>query len=323
MNYIIRSFSFLGGLGMFLYGMQIMAGGLENLSGNRIKNLINSITTNHYKGIVVGAIVTALIQSSSATMVMVVGMVNAGIMSLSQAAGVIMGANIGTTVTAWFVSMSEWTACFNPEIFAPLIVGLGAFCLLFTKNSRKKMIAEISIGFGILFIGLKFMSDAMEPLQHVPCFYSILKIFGTHPILGILAGAIVTAIIQSSSASIGILQTMAMQGVVGWNTAVFVTLGQNIGTCVTALLSSINTDRSAKQAAIFHFLFNFVGGIVMTPIFILIFALNPDFAHSRINSIQISIFHTVFNIMNTCILLPFIPRLVDLTKLFVKERKIV
>ncbi|RDU23319.1 Na/Pi cotransporter family protein [Anaerosacchariphilus polymeriproducens] len=317
------TFSFLGGLGMFLYGMQIMAGGLENLSGNRIKTMISSITTNHYKGIAVGAIVTALIQSSSATSIMVVGMVNAGIMNLTQAAGVIMGANIGTTITAWLISLSEWTVCFRPEIIAPLIVGLGSFFLLFAKSDRKKVIAEISVGFGILFIGLNFMSDAMEPVQHISIFYSTFKLLGTYPLLGILAGAIVTALIQSSSASVGILQTMAINGFVGWNTAIFITLGQNIGTCVTALLSSINTDRTAKQAAVFHLLFNLLGAIIIGPVFILIFTLNPDFAHSRINSIQISIFHTVFNIVNTLILLPFISQLVDITKFFVKERKIV
>lgn len=249
-------FVFAGGLGMFLYGMNLMGDGLQKSAGNKMKRLLGYLTNNRIIAILVGTLVTGIIQSSSATTVMVVGFVNAGILSLVQAVGVIMGANIGTTVTAWLVSMNEWRSVLKPEFFAPALIAIGAFILLLAKDQKKKDIAEIIIGFGILFIGLKFMSDVIKPYSDSPIFSNAFRVLGKNPLLGILVGAIVTAIIQSSSASVGILQTLAMAGVVNWNSAIYITLGQNIGTCITALLSSVGANKTAKRAAFIHLSFN-------------------------------------------------------------------
>jgi phosphate:Na+ symporter len=255
---------------------------------------------------------------------MVVGFVNAGIMNLGQAVGVIMGANIGTTVTAWLVSMNEWSKVLKPDFFAPILVAIGAFTLLITKNQKKKEIAEIIIGLGLLFIGLKFMSDVIKPYSQSEA--SVFKLafatLGKNPFLGILVGTVVTAIIQSSSASVGILQTLAMTGVVNWNSAIFITLGQNIGTCITALLSSIGANRTAKRAAIIHLSFNVIGTIIFGIIMYIIFKVNTAFAASNINSVQISIFHTLFNVTNTIILFPFANGLVKLSGLFIDDSKV-
>ena len=247
MEHIEMLFRFVGGLGMFLYGMNVMADGLQKSAGNRMKHLLEFLTRNRLMGILVGAGVTAIVQSSSATTVMVVGFVNAGLMTLVQAVGVIMGANIGTTITAWLVSMSEWGAVFKPEFFAPLLIGIGAFLFLFSKKEKIKDISEILTGFGVLFVGLSFMSDSITPYREAPVFSEAFRILGSNPILGILTGLVVTAVIQSSSASGGILQTLAANGVVNWSSAVFITLGQNIGTCVTALLSSLGANRTARE----------------------------------------------------------------------------
>lgn len=319
MDNIKMLFTFVGGLGMFLYGMHIMAAGLEKSAGNRMKKLLGILTNNRFLAVIVGAIVTAIIQSSSATTVMVVGFVNAGIVNLTQAVGVIMGANIGTTITAWMVSISEWGAFLKPEFIAPLIIGIGAFMILFAKSERKRELAEIAVGFGILFIGLSFMSDAIKPYREAPIFTTAFETLGHNPFLGILAGAVVTAIIQSSSASVGILQTLAMNGVVGWNSAVFITLGQNIGTCITALLSGIGANRTAKRAAIIHLLFNVTGAVLFGVVMFGLFMWRPSWANSSINSVQISIFHTIFNITNTCLLFPFANRLVRISGAIVKE----
>ena len=306
-------FTFIGGLGMFLYGMHIMAEGLQHFAGGRMQKLMGFLTQNRVMAILVGTLVTAVIQSSSATTVMVVGFVNAGMLNLSQAVGVIMGANIGTTVTAWIVSMSEWGSVLKPEFFAPLLVGIGAFVVLFVKSEKKKRIGEILIGFAILFIGLTFMSDAILPYRESPVFSAAFTVLGKNPILAVLAGAVVTAIIQSSSASVGILQTLAMNGIVGWNSAIFITLGQNIGTCVTALLSSAGSGRNGKQASVIHLSFNVFGAIIFGILMYLLFVIFPEWGNSTISSVEISIFHTVFNVSNTLILFPFADKLVDLS----------
>ena len=204
MQHVEMLFRFIGGLGMFLYGMNVMADGLQKSAGNKMKHLLEFLTRNRLMGILVGAGVTAIIQSSSATTVMVVGFVNAGLMNLTQAVGVIMGANIGTTVTAWLVSMSEWGAFLKPEFFAPLLIGIGAFMLLFSKKEKIVDVSEILIGFGVLFIGLSFMSGAITPYRDAPIFSEAFRVLGRNPILGMLAGLAVTALIQSSSASVGI-----------------------------------------------------------------------------------------------------------------------
>lgn len=314
-------FTFAGGLGLFLYGMNIMGDGLQKAAGNKMKHFLSKITNNRILGVLVGTLVTAIIQSSSATTVMVVGFVNAGLLSLTQSVGVIMGANIGTTATSWLVSMNEWqwATVLKPSFFSPLLVGIGAFLIMFQKTEKRKDFGEILCGFGILFIGLEFMSDAIEPYSTSPVFSEAFQVLGKSPVLGILTGLVVTAIIQSSSASVGILQTLAISGVVGWNSAVFITLGQNMGTCVTALLSSAGANRTAKRAAIIHFLFNLIGAIMFAIIMSLIFWWKPDFASQKISSIDISIFHTVFNFTNTLVLFPFANLLVKISGLIVKD----
>lgn len=319
---IVETFiMFIGGLGMFLYGMNIMADGLQKSVGNKMKTLLGFLTNNRLMGVLVGCLVTAIIQSSSATTVMVVGFVNAGIINLAQAVGVIMGANIGTTVTSWLVSMSEWGAFFKPDFFAPVLIGIGAFVILFSKKTSKKQVGEILVGFGVLFVGLNFMSDAIKPFRDAPVFAQAFSTLGKNPILGILVGAAVTAIIQSSSASVGILQTLAANGVVTWNSAIFITLGQNIGTCVTALISSAGANKTAKRAAVIHLLFNTIGAVIFGILMFVVFIVLPDFANSQINSVGISVFHTIFNVTNTLLLFPFANKLVSFSGLIVREDK--
>ncbi len=314
-------FRFVGGLGMFLYGMHIMADGLQKSAGGKMKQLLGVLTSHRILGVLVGALVTAVIQSSSATTVMVVGFVNAGIINLTQAVGVIMGANIGTTITAWVVSMSEWGEMLKPEFFAPLLIGFGAFILLFSKKEKKRQVGEILVGFGVLFIGLSFMSGAITPYRDAPIFATAFRVLGKNPILGILTGAVVTAIIQSSSASVGILQTLALNGVVSWNSAIYITLGQNIGTCVTALLSSAGANRTAKRAAVIHLLFNVLGALIFGVLMFVVFIMNPAFASGKVTSVGISVFHTIFNITNTLVLFPFAKILVELSGKIIREKE--
>ena len=316
-------FVFAGGLGMFLYGMNMMGDGLQKSTGNKLKRLLGYLTNNRLMAVLVGVVVTGIIQSSSATTVMIVGFVNAGIMNLVQATGVIMGANIGTTVTAWLVSMGEWSTFLKPDFFAPILIAIGVLITLITKNKKKKDIAEIIIGLGLLFIGLKFMSDVIKPYAQSEgsIFTQAFATLGKNPLLGILTGAVVTAIIQSSSASVGILQTLAMAGVVNWQAAIFITLGQNIGTCITAILSSIGANKTAKRAAVIHLSFNVIGAILFGTVMFILFRLKPDFAASDINSTQISIFHTIFNMTNTIVLFPFANFLVKLSGLFIDDSK--
>lgn len=310
-------FHFIGGLGLFLYGMHTMADGLQKSAGGKLKQLMGFLTKNRFVAVLAGALITAIIQSSSATTVMVVGFVNAGMINLTQAVGVIMGANIGTTITAWLVSMSDWGSIFKPEFFAPIVVGLGAFCVLFSKGENKKKAGEILVGFGVLFIGLTYMSDAIVPYRNAPIFSEAFRVLGQNPVLGILVGAVVTAVIQSSSASVGILQTLALNGVVNWQSAVFITLGQNIGTCVTAIISSAGAGKNAKRASVIHLLFNVLGAAIFGVIMYLLFQFNASWASAEINSIEISIFHTIFNVSNTLILFPFANQLVKLSGVIV------
>lgn len=315
-------FKFVGGLGLFLYGMNAMAEGLQKCASGKMKKLLGYLTNNRLLGVIFGAIITAIIQSSSATTVMVVGFVNAGIMSLVQGVGVIMGANIGTTITAWIVSMSEWGAVMKPEFFAPLLVGIGIIPIMFMKKQRSKLVGEILVGFGVLFIGLTFMSGAIEPYRDAPIFSNMFATLGKNPVLGILAGAVVTAIIQSSSASVGILQALAINGIVNWRSAIFITLGQNIGTCVTALLSSAGAKKNAKRAAIIHLSFNVIGAVFFGIIMFILFSFNHTWANSSINTVEISVFHTIFNVTNTILLFPFANQLVKLSKKLIPDGKV-
>lgn len=320
---ISNLFQFLGGLGMFLYGMNIMGDGMQKTAGSKMNQFLGMVTNKRILGVVLGALITAILHSSAATTVMVVGFVNAGILNLTQAVGVIMGANIGTTITAWMVSLNSLGDAFamlQPSFFAPLFAGVGAFCMAFSKKQKVNMIGEILVGVGFLFIGLTFMSGAVEPYTDAPIFADIFRVLGGNPILGIIAGALITAVLQSSTASVGILQTLAMNGVVSMSAAIYITLGQNIGTCVTAVLSSAGANRTAKRAAAIHLMFNTLGAIFFaTGMYILSFIL-PSFAFGSINAVQISMFHTIFNLTNTILLYPFANQLVKLSALFVKEK---
>ena len=321
---ISNGFGFLGGLGMFLYGMNIMADGMQKTAGSKMSSFLGMLTNNRFLAVALGALITAIIQSSGATTVMVVGFVSAGVLNLSQAVGVIMGANIGTTITAWIVSMSQVGDAFEvmkPSFYAPAIIGIGALLLVFSKSQKKKTVGEIMIGLGLLFIGLDFMSGSINPYTDAPIFAKAFEVLGGNPLLGMLIGALVTALLQSSSASVGILQTLAMNGIVTTNAAIYITLGQNIGSCVTAMLSSMGGSRTAKRAAVMHLTFNVIGAIVFGTIGFIFFSLRPAFAAANINAVQISIFHTIFNLSMTTLLFPFADVLVKISGMVVKEKE--
>lgn len=320
-NWLDVGLSFIGGLGLFLFGMSFMGEGLQKAAGPKMKKLLSVLTSNRFLGVLVGAGVTALIQSSSATTVMVVGFVNAGLMSLKQAVGVIMGANVGTTITAWIVSLGEWTSFLKPSVLAPMCIAIGVTMLMFSKKQSIKHIGEILFGFGALFLGLDMMSEAAKPLSELEEVKNMFVILGRNPILGILAGAGVTAIIQSSSASVGILQALALAGLVPWNSAIYIILGQNIGTCITAILSSIGATLNAKRAAAIHFIFNFLGSVIFGIIAVIIFSfVAPGLGVEMISVTQISIVHTIFNVVNTVLLFPFAGTLVYLAEHLVKGK---
>ena len=296
---------FIGGLAMFIYGMNIMADGLQNAAGSKMKKILEVLTQNKFMGILLGALVTAIIQSSSATTVMVVGFVNAGLMNLTQAISVIMGANIGTTITGWLVSSAEWAKFLSPSTLAPLAVMAGVIISLVSKKAKSKDVAAIIIGFGILFIGMNTMSDAVKPLRESEVFRTVFVSLGANPFLGILAGAGVTAIIQSSSASQGILLSLAAAGLVPTKAAVFIIMGQNIGTCVTAIISSVGASKNAKCVGTMHLLFNITGTILFTIIALIVFAkADPSLGEGIITMTQISAIHTAFNIGTTIVMIP-------------------
>ncbi len=305
--------SLMGGLGLFLYGMNLMAEGLEKSAGSKLKRIVELLTSNVFMGVIVGAFVTAIIQSSSATTVMVVGFVNAGIMNLTQAIGVIMGANIGTTVTAQLVS-------FDLNGMAPIALGIGIILYLFASKPKVKNIAEILIGFGILFTGMDFMKNAVEPLAEYKGFTDLLVGFGEHPLLGLLLGFGITAIVQSSSASMGMLIALASQGLIPLNAALPILYGQNIGTCVTSLISSVGASRNAKRAAVMHLIFNVLGTAVFLivlnkPVVSFVTNMNPgDVARQIANT------HTLFNIISVIILLPFTKFIINLAIKLVPDK---
>lgn len=319
MDWLDLILSFLGGFGLFLFGMEYMGDGLRKAAGSRMKNILGALTRNRLLGVLVGAGVTALIQSSSATTVMVVGFVNVGLLSLRQAVGVIMGANVGTTITSWIVALGEWTEFLKPAVLAPIFIVVGVVLIMFSKNAQLKSIGQILFGFGGLFLGLDMMSSAAKPLSKLESVKNLFLLLGSNPILGILTGTIVTAVIQSSSASVGILQALALAGLVPWGSAIYIILGQNIGTCVTAILSSIGANINAKRAAAIHFLFNLIGTIIfaIVSVFIFNFAL-PNLRNELIDVTQISIVHTAFNVLSTIILFPFGNVLVSLAEGLVK-----
>ena len=323
-EYISSLFEFAGGIGMFLYGMNTMADGMQRSAGGKMKKLLGYLTSNRLLAIIVGAVITAIIQSSGATTVMVVGFVNAGLMTLVQAVGVIMGANIGTTITAWIVSLGQLgdaAKVMNPSFYAPFLIGIGAFVILFSKKDKVKNAGEIIVGIGLLFEGLTFMSSSIAPYTDAPIFSQAFQIVGSNPFLGILIGIIVTAVLQRSSASVGILQTLALNGVVTTNAAIYITLGQNIGSCVTALISSAGTTRTAKRAACMHILFNIAGALLFGTVGFILFSIYPALAAHNITSVEISVFHTFFNITCTLVMFPFANLLVKISGLIVRENE--
>lgn len=304
----------MGGLGLFLYGMNLMAEGLQKSAGEKLKKIIELLTSNVFMGVIVGALVTAIIQSSSATTVMVVGFVNAGIMTLPQAIGVIMGANIGTTITAQLVSL-------DLVGLAPLALGIGIVLYLFGSKPQIKTVAEIFIGFGILFTGMDFMKVAVEPLKEYTGFTNALVSFGHNPILGILLGFGITAIVQSSSASMGMLLALSSEGILPLASALPILYGENIGTCVTSLISSIGASKNARRAATMHLTFNIIGTLIFMlvltkPITWVVQYLNPTDV-----SRQIANAHTLFNITNVILLLPFSKLIVKLTMKLMPEKE--
>ena len=304
----------LGGLALFLYGMQMMSAGLEAAAGNRMKGILERLTSNRFLGILVGAGITAVIQSSSATTVMVVGFVNSGMMTLKQAVWIIMGANIGTTITGQLIALDVGAV-------APLFAFVGVAMVVFLKKPQIHHYGNILAGLGVLFIGMEMMGSAMEPLREWPAFVNLVSTF-SNPVVGILAGAAFTALIQSSSASVGILQALALSGVIGLDSAVYVLFGQNIGTCIPAVLASIGTSRNAKRTTIIHLMFNVFGTVLFTvicmatPLTGFMQSMTPDNPAA-----QIANMHTLFNIVTTLLLLPFGGYLVKIAMRILPDRK--
>lgn len=318
-----------GGLAVFMFGMHTLSGALEKLAGGRIETLLEKMTSNPIKGVGLGAIVTALIQSSAATTVMMVGFVNSGLMKLSQVIGVIMGANIGTTATAWLVSLSSvgggsdaiLSQIFSVKTFTTVLAILGIILAMFTKSDKKRTVGTIMVGFALLMFGMNSMSSAAGSLKDNEQFTSIMTMF-SNPILGVLAGALLTAVLQSSSVSIGILQSMSnTTGTVTYSIALPIILGQNIGSCVTALISSIGANKSAKRVAIVHLYFNIIGTVVFLGLFYLINALiDLPFMQEQLNSVGIATIHTCFNVLVTALFLPFTKQLEKLACLTIRDK---
>ena len=314
----------VGGLAMFLYGMSVMGGGLEKMSGGKLEKILESLTSNPLKAVLLGAGVTAVIQSSSATTVMVVGFVNSGIMKLSQAIGIIMGANIGTTVTSWLLSLTGiessnfFLRMLKPSSFSPLLAMIGVILYMSGKEKRKD-IGEILVGFAVLMFGMETMSGAVEPLAEVPEFTNVLTMF-SNPILGVVVGAGLTAIIQSSSASVGILQALSVTGAFTYGSVIPIILGQNIGTCVTAMISAVGANKAAKRTAFVHLYFNIIGATLFLTVFSIANAVfHFEFVTETVGVAGIALIHSIFNIVTTVVLLPFIRGLEKLAYLTIPE----
>lgn len=319
--------SLVGGLAMFLFGMNYMGVSLEKLGGGRFESVLEKMTNSRIKGVLLGAGVTAVIQSSSAVTVMAVGFVNSSIMSLRQVIGIIMGANIGTTITSWILSLTSidssniFVSMLKPSSFTPVLALIGIIMFMTGKKDKKKDVGSILLGFAILMFGMEAMSDAVEPLKNVPEFTSILTMF-SNPILGVLAGAVLTAVIQSSSASVGILQALAVTGSITVSSAFPIILGQNIGTCITAIISSIGTSKNAKRTAVVHLAFNTIGVVLAMIIFYGINAVfGLPFVKESVNATYIAIIHTVFNLFSTIVLFPFGKQLEKLACIIIPDKE--
>jgi len=327
---ITNVFSLLGGLALFLFGMNIMGEALEKRAGNKLKSILETLTSSPIKGFFLGLVVTAIIQSSSATTVMVVGFVNSGIMTLSQAVGVIFGANLGTSVTSWLLSLTGiqgdawYIQMLKPATFTPLLAFAGIIMNMFMKNQKRKDVGLIFLGFATLMFGMEAMSGAVDPLAENEKFQSVLTLF-SNPILGVLVGTIFTAVIQSSSASVGILQALCLTGSVTFATAIPVIMGQNIGTCVSAMISSIGATRNAKRAAVVHLTFNILGTIILLPLYYIICGLRfPELIDTatspQIGPVGVAVVHTVFKIIALVLIMPFSKQLEKIAYLVVKDQ---
>lgn len=317
-----------GGLALFLYGMHNMGQGLSKVSGGKLEKILEKVAGNPIKGAILGMLVTIVIQSSSATTVMVVGFVNSGIMELSQAIGIIMGANIGTTVTAWILSLTHISSTnifiemLKPDSFSPILALIGIFMILISKKSKSRDLGEIFVSFAVLIFGMTTMSGAVEGLKDLPGFTEIITLFADNPILGLLTGAIVTGIIQSSAASVGILQAISVTGSLTYGAAIPIILGQNIGTCATALISCIGANKNAKRAAVVHLYFNIIGSILFMAAFYgldLIFKF--PFVAEAIDPMGIPVVHSIFNVVTVVVLLPFSKQLGKLAVLTVRDKE--
>jgi phosphate:Na+ symporter len=326
---IFNVLTMIGGLALFLYGMHIMGDGLAKTSGGKLEVILEKFTSSPIKAVLLGAGVTAVIQSSSATTVMVVGFVNSGIMKLTQAVGIIMGANVGTTITSWILSLtgiegeSIVIKLLKPSSFAPVLAMIGVCLILFAKSARKKDIGTILAGFAILMTGMDTMSGAVKPLAEIEGFTNLFLAFGDNPLLGVVVGAFLTAVIQSSSASVGILQALCLTGSVTYASALPIIMGQNIGTCVTALLSAVGANKNAKRAAFVHFYFNLLGTVIfMVGFYALHAILNFSFMGSAANAAGIAVIHSCFNIIATLVLLPFRNLLVKIAMLTIRDDEI-
>ena len=314
-----------GGLAFFLFGMHVMSGSLEKVAGGKLEDILKTLTSNPGKSLMLGAVITIAIQSSSALTVMLVGLVNSGIMSLSQTVGVIMGSNIGTTLTAWILGLNGLKtnnfllSMLKPENFSPIIALIGVVMIMGAKSAKKRDVGAIMVGFAILMSGMNFMSSSVAPLADMPEFTNILTAF-KNPLLGVLIGTVFTGIIQSSAASVGVLQALSLTGSITYGMAIPIIMGQNIGTCVTALLSSIGVNKNAKKVSVIHISFNLIGTIIGLIIYFLAKDLiRIDGFDNAISSFAVAGFHSVFNIATTIILLPFSKKLVDLANLVIKE----
>ena len=315
----------IGGLAFFLYGMHVMSSGLEKLAGGKLEKTLRKMTSNPFKSLLLGAGITIAIQSSSAMTVMLVGLVNSGIMQLGQTVGVIMGSNIGTTLTAWILSLSGiqsdvfWLRLLKPENFSPIFAMVGVTLIMASKSTRRKDVGSILVGFSVLMFGMNLMSSAVSPLADVPEFANLLIVF-KNPLVGVLVGTVFTGIIQSSAASVGILQALSLTGGISYGMAIPIIMGQNIGTCVTALLSSIGVNKNAKRVAVVHISFNIIGTILCLSVFYGVNALFPlPFIDNPIDGVGIAAVHSIFNIVTTAVLLPFPKQLEKLANMVVKE----
>lgn len=324
---IFNVLNMLGGLALFLYGMNAMGDGLAKVSGGRLESVLEKLTKKRIMAVLLGAAVTAVIQSSSATTVMVVGFVNSGIMKLNQAIGIIMGANIGTTITSWILALTGiqsdniFVSLLKPSSFSPTLAVIGAAFILFSKKDRKKDIGTIMVGFAILMFGMETMSAAVKPLANVPQFTNMFTMF-TNPVLGMIVGAVLTAVIQSSSASVGILQALCATGGVTMASAIPIIMGQNIGTCVTSLISAAGANKNAKRAALVHFYFNLIGTIIFMVVFYTLNAfLHFEILNMTANAWLIALVHSCFNIAATIIFMPFGDLLAKLACLTIRDKK--